>query len=261
MYRTERYNLMPRHLKGSNIKYHKIGCVAVVRPNKDNIAQEEVAKAIMGEDKDITAVLEKSSTHNKILAGETTETVYKENGCRFKVDPSKVFLSTWLSGERKRLASEVVPGEEIFCPFAGAGPFPIILSKLGGAVATGIERSPDGFRFFQENIIANRLVERITPYFGSMENFEFPGRFDRAVAPAPFVKSEKLSYLRYIIPSVKEGGMIHYYTLGRMTEKDALVRDAQHIAEKMNREVEIKAIRKCGSFSPRVYRLVMDMVV
>ena len=78
---------------------------------------------------------------------------------------------------------------------------------------------------------------------------------------AGFVRSEKLRYLKYVIPSVREGGKIHYYTLGRTDEEKVLVRDAQHIAEKINREVEIKAIRKCGSFSPRVYRLVMDMVV
>ncbi|MCD6301623.1 MAG: class I SAM-dependent methyltransferase family protein, partial [Staphylothermus sp.] len=64
------------------------------------------------------------------LAGEKrSETIYKEHGCLFKVDITKVYVSPTLNYEHKRVAQQVKPGETVVNMFAGAGFFSIIIAK------------------------------------------------------------------------------------------------------------------------------------
>jgi len=58
-----------------------------------------------------------------------TETVHREHGCRFKIDPAKAYFSGKLSGERERILKQVKDKEKILCLFAGVGPFPSLLQN------------------------------------------------------------------------------------------------------------------------------------
>ncbi|MCE7697581.1 MAG: hypothetical protein K8E24_001585 [Methanobacterium paludis] len=66
----------------------------------------------------------------KVLLGDGTETVHKENHCLFKMDVAKVMWSKGNTGERKRMSTISEDGETIVDMFAGIGYFSIPMMKL-----------------------------------------------------------------------------------------------------------------------------------
>ncbi|NOZ77181.1 MAG: class I SAM-dependent methyltransferase family protein, partial [Euryarchaeota archaeon] len=62
----------------------------------------------------------------EVIAGDRdTRTVHRENGCLFKLDPTKVMFSAGNVEERRRMAYISGPGETVVDMFAGVGQFTI----------------------------------------------------------------------------------------------------------------------------------------
>jgi len=104
---------------------------------------KETAKEIMQEHKNVKSVLMKLSERKgverkreyKFIRGNPdTEVIHKENYCRFKLDPTKVYFSSREGTERLRIAEMVGPGETVLVMFAGIGPFSILIAKKQLAV-------------------------------------------------------------------------------------------------------------------------------
>ena len=141
-----------------------IGSITVVdipeKLKKHKEHKKEIANAILSIHPNIKTVAEKVSPVSgvyrirkvKVIAGEKkTETIHTETGCRFKLDINKVYFSPRLVFERQRIANLVKNGkkcETVFVPFAGVGPFAIIIAKNNqDSIVYANELNPIAFKY------------------------------------------------------------------------------------------------------------------
>ncbi len=194
----------------------------------------------------------------ELLLGNSTETVHKENYCSFLLDPSKVHFSWKLAMERARIASLVKDGEVILCPFAGVGPFPVVISREKEVKILAVEKNPVAISFFRHNLMLNGVEGKISVIEGDAEAVlpELKLRFDRIVMPSPYLRpEERFRYLDLALPLVKDIGVIHYYFFAAREEISGLEKPVM----KRFPGCRVLRVRKCGNFAPGVHRVALDL--
>ena len=189
------------------------------------------------------------------------ETIIKENNCKIKIDVEKVFCSTRLSAERKRICLQVKENEVVGVYFAGAGPFALAISKnCNIKEIVAIELNDLAVKYLIENIKINK-VDNIIPILGDVliKAKEYPNYFDRIVMPLP--KSADL-FLESAIFSIKDNGFIHIY---KFVPKDDPYREVSklinEIAEKNRVSLDIVNKRIIRSYSPSIVQIVLDLQI
>jgi tRNA wybutosine-synthesizing protein 2 len=238
------------------MKYKKIGDILILDNNyqKDDfedLSQRHKVKTIMKIDH-IQGT--KREPVYKVLYGEETETINKENGCLFKLDLSKVMWSKGNNNERLRIARLVGDGERVIDMFAGIGYFSIPIGVHANAEEViSIEINPNSYHFLCENIKLNK-VDNITPILGDCMLETPKYKADRIIMG--YVKTTH-HYLRVAIDSLNEGGILHYHET--VPEKLIDTRPIERIiAEANNRDVELLKINKIKKYSPGVWHVVID---
>ncbi len=193
----------------------------------------------------------------EILAGSSTETVHKENGCLFKLDVTKVMFSKGNLYEKK-LMSSVGSDETIVDMFAGIGYFSIpIAVHAKPRKIISIELNPESFSYLRENISLNHVENIIETRNGDCARLTPENVADRVIMG--YVGTTH-HYLEYGIRAIKEeGGMLHYHE----TTPESLVfeRPVSRIKEAALRErkqVEIRDCRRVKKYSPGVWHVVVD---
>ncbi|MCD6493559.1 MAG: class I SAM-dependent methyltransferase family protein [Archaeoglobaceae archaeon] len=227
-----------------------------------------IVNAILKKHKHVKTILRKVGEVNgvfrvakyEIIYGSETETIAKEFGCKFLVDPTKVYYTVKLSGERERIAKQVREGEKVLVMFAGVGPYAIVIAKLAKPkVVVGIEINPKAVEYFRKNVKLNK-VDNVVIYEGDVKEIlpKINEEFDRILMPAPH-SAENFVYL--IKNKIKVGGIVHYYTFASQNEEKVLPEKIKEIFEKSGMVVEILNIKECGSFAPYVNRYVADVKI
>ncbi len=247
-----------------------IGDVVIIEiPDEIMHLKDEIVKAILTRHKHVKTVLRKVgevqgvyriARYEKIYGNET-ETIVKEHGCRFYVDPTKVYYSVKLSGERERIAKLVKPRERVLVMFAGVGPYAIVIAKLSKPKEViGVEINPIAVEYFKRNVVINKVQDVVKVYEGDVRDVvpKLSGEFDRIVMPAPY-SAENFVYL--IRDKIKIGGFVHYYTFESKNKENELPYKVKELFKKHGMETEVLKVRKCGSFAPYVYRYVVDLKV
>jgi tRNA (guanine37-N1)-methyltransferase len=255
------------------VAFDIVGDIAIVEPGTD-------AQQLLAEHKNINVVLAKKGEiegdyrvrEYDILASrpeardftdvpailrprKLTETVHKENGCRFKVDPTEAYFSVRLSTERARIASLVKKGEKVLVMFAGVGPYPVVIAKMAEPeTVVGIELNPYAVRFFEENIELNKL-ENVKAIEGDVKDAipKLKEDFDRIVMPLP---KESENFLYLAVKRVKKGGRIHLYKILHENDVEKFV---QEIKKTLTR-TKIDIV-KAGEYSPGFYRYCFDITL
>ncbi|HNQ29981.1 MAG TPA: RsmD family RNA methyltransferase, partial [Methanolinea sp.] len=187
-----------------------------------------------------------------ILGIDCTITLHREYGFCYRLDVEVTFFSARMASERRRVWMQVRRGEEVLVPFAGVGPFAIPPASRG-ALVTAIEKNPLACGFLRENVSLNRVVARVFVYEGDVEDVlpDISAKFDRAIIPAPYGHDQALFS---ILPMVKKGGTIHFYTFKRASQVPAIQSEYESAG------VEVRSIRRCGYVGPGVARYAFDMV-
>jgi len=210
--------------------YDILGSVAII--NDLNMSLERaavVAGEIIARHKAVKTVLLKRGEVSGdervaryiVVAGEPeTETLYRESGCLFRLDPTKVFFSPRLAGERLRVASQIGREERVLDMFAGVGPFSIVIArKHPDATIYAVEKNPEAYKYLCINVEINKLVGRVTPIHGDAAQVvpALTTKFNRIVMNLPHLS---LRYLPTAVVALENHGKIHLYTLeGRDDEK------------------------------------------
>ena len=238
------------------MKYKKIGDILILDSNYQNDDFEELSerhhvKTIMKIDH-IQGT--KREPVYKVLYGEETETINKENGCLFKLDLSKVMWSKGNNNERLRIAKLVEDGETVIDMFAGIGYFSIPIGVHANArEVIAIEINPNSYRFLCENIELNKL-DNITPILGDCKIETPKYKADRIIMG--YVKTTH-HYLKVAIDSLNEGGILHYHET--VPEKLIETRPLERIISNADgRDVELLKINKIKKYSPGVEHVVID---
>lgn len=192
-----------------------------------------------------------------LFGDEDTETVHREDGLVYRLDPSKVLFSPGNHRERHRLADAIEPGEHVVDLFAGIGYFTLPLARAGARV-TACELNPTAADYLADNAEANGLAGRIEVREGDCRKVAPDGVADRVLmgyfpGTARFLPAA----LEALAP---EGGWIHYHTVA--DEPDPGRQAAREVLEQpaiSGVELSIETTRRVKSVAPRRVHVVLDL--
>lgn len=208
-----------------------------------------------------------------IWGDENMETMHKESGCLFKVNPKRVFFSPRLSYERMRVASKVMAGETIINMFSGVGCFSIIIARMQPQTKIySIDVNPYAYEYMNENVRLNRMEGRVIPILGDvreeLKKSGLEGVADRVLMPLP---EEAHSFLPLAVRALKldkegAGGVIHYYDVSTGRKDDDLfvmpIKRVRGIISSVfgdSLRLKIEEKRIVRSVAPRRYHVVLDL--
>ena len=242
-------------------RFDVVGDVAIVSlPPEMEAYKLAVATTILSTRKNVYTVLNKvqkvtsdSRTASfEVLAGDTTLTLYREFGFQYRFDVTKVFFSSRMAYERRRVTEQVEPGEAVLVPFCGVGPYVIPSAARGGRVMA-IEKNSDAYGWLRENLLLNHVAGSVTAIVGdARDTGHLRGkRFDRIIIPTPYGMNDSLDIFA---PFAARDGMIHFYAFGAKNEIPALV------AALESRGFDLTFQDECGNVAPGIKRWVFDLV-
>jgi len=252
-----------------------IGHVAIVEiPPELKDYKRVVGEAILEAHRQVRTVLAKigavSGVHRvrefEVIAGSgETETVHREHGCVYHLDPRKVYFSPRLSYEHNRVASQVRAGETVVDMFAGVGPFSILIAKRVKDIRVyAIDVNPEAYRYLKRNIIANGVQGRVTPILGDVRVIipeRLRGVADRVIMNLP---ERALEYIDLACESLRiGGGIIHYYCFAggeeSITEaKEKLIREFGGMRRRIERILTARIVREVA---PYKWQVAIDLEV
>lgn len=202
------------------------------------------------------------------LAGEKrSTTIYKEHGCLFKVDITRVYVSPALNYEHRRIAELVKPGEIVTNMFAGAGFFSIITARYSRPKKVySIDINPDAYIFMVDNIRLNKVENVVEPILGDAAKIieeKLSDTSDRVLMPYPEIA---LDYLKYALIALRKGkGWIHVYLHIDAGKKEDPIDKARIIV--LDRLIQLGYIgnvvsgRIVRTIAPRKYQVVLDVLI
>jgi tRNA wybutosine-synthesizing protein 2 len=194
----------------------------------------------------------------EILAGQETETIYCENGCRFKIDPTRVMFSFGNKEERKRMASISSEDETVVDMFSCVGQFTIPIAKYSNPEKVyAVEKNPVAFEYLRENIKLNKLGN-VLPILGDCREVCPEGVADRVVMGYLF-RPEK--FLLTAINALDGDGTIHYHFVSSLSQVE---KEEMRITETIKGagfKSEILNSVRVKSFAPKRYHWVLDLSV
>jgi len=192
----------------------------------------------------------------EVIAGDTSETIHKENGALFKLDAMKIMFSQGNLRERIRM-SRLGKGENVVDMFAGIGYFavPMAVHSQPQSV-TAIELNPVAYRYLVENTRLNRVEDIVQPVLGDCIERTPKGEADRVVMGMVQVTDR---FLKTGIRALKPGGIIHYHqTVPSWKFPDAAIGDVSKVARALGLSAEILGCTRVKKYSPGVVHAVVD---
>lgn len=201
------------------------------------------------------------------LAGDKrTVTIYREHGCSFVVDVSKVFVTPRLGYEHYRVARLVKPGEVVVNMFAGAGIFSIVIARISkpGKVYS-IDINEEAVELMKRNVKINGVEDVVIPIHGDAAEVvsrSLRGVADRVLMPLPMLA---ISYLGYALEALKKQGVVHVYLhVSYGKGEDPRGKASRTIMDEVDRlgyrveSVQARVVRPVG---PRTVQVVVDVGV
>ena len=198
------------------------------------------------------------------LAGEPrSTTLYREHGCVFKIDITKVYISPALNYEHIRVAKQVRNGEFIINMFAGAGLFSIIIAKHAKPKKViSIDINPYAYELMKENIKLNKVEDIVEPVLGDAGEvvLKYKETADRILMPLPELAYE---YLPRAVYALKKEGTIHIYDFISTEKENQAIEQAKTKYTTKLKELKtnphIQYARIVRSVGPRYYQVVLDI--
>lgn len=185
---------------------------------------------------------------------------YMENGCTFRFDIRKVFFSTKLGYERKRISEMVKEGEKVLVMFAGVGPYAIEIAKSHRSCkVVAIEYNSAACACMRKNIALNKTAN-VTAEQGDVSRFsrKYAGFADRIIMPLP---KEAESYLPVALKMSKRKCTVHLYSFcesGKVTEQISRIR---RFVMSRRRGFRLLSHRSVRPYSASEIELVIDFAV
>jgi len=182
--------------------------------------------------------------------------VHTENGCRFKLDVTKVMFSKGNLNERMRMG-KLGSGEVVVDMFAGIGYFTIhMAAHARPARIIAIELNPESHHYLIENTRLNRVEDIVEPILGDCTENTPVAVADRVVMG--YVGSTH-HYLPYGIGALKPGGVLHYHeTVPEILMPGRPVERIRTEAKRQGRKVEILDWHRVKKYAPGVWHVVVD---
>jgi len=196
-----------------------------------------------------------------IYGGKETETVHKENGIYFKLDPQKIMFSSGNMDERKRMATISNKNETVVDLFAGIGYFTLPMAVHGKPKKIiACEINPVSYEYLRQNIVLNNVTSIVEPLLGD----------SREVAPNDVADRVIMGYIEKtytFLPTAinclkNHTGIIHYHDVfpnGLIPEKPMGFVEAA--AERHNKKVKLLTSKRIKSYAPGVSHVVFNVEI
>ena len=243
--------------------FELIGDIAIIN-DLDGRDREESVEGILAHH-DVKTILLKTEGLSgefrvgeyETLYGEETETVHREHGYSFKVDPTKAYYSERFSTERERVASQIEEGEKVLVMFAGVGPFAVMCAEKAEKVAA-VEKNPEACEYLKENIELNGFEDKVEAYCGDVREIvpDLEERFDRVIMPLP---GSAIELFNVALEALKEDGVVHLYSFIEEENFRPVEESIEEIMADKGLEFEIANRVRCGYKSPSDDRYCFDI--
>lgn len=192
----------------------------------------------------------------RVIVGDRTQTVHKENGVIFNLDARKVMFSPGNLMERIRM-SRLGKDEYVVDMFAGIGYFTLpmaVHSRPRKVVA--IELNPNAYHYLCQNIRQNHVEDIVEPVMGDCAKVTPDRVADRVVMGMVQVTDQ---YLQKGISALRPGGILHYHqTIPSSMYPAAAIRDVMLAAAASSCRAKILSHVLVKKFSPGVVHAVID---
>ena len=252
--------------------FDQIGDIIIVRIPESLLSKKKIiGETLLNEVKIAKSVFYQASAVEgdfrtrklEILAGvNSTETEYKEFGCRFLVDVENVFFSPRLSTERERIANLIQDGEIMTNMFAGIGMFSIMATKKKKCTVYSLDINPIASKLCEKNIEINKLAGKVISINGDASRIieeELMDKSDRTLMLLPERSDE---FLESAINTTKDGGIIHYYSHIHADKKsEAGKLSEEHYLQVTPVKSEILFSKIVRAVGPRYYQTVVDIKI
>jgi len=192
----------------------------------------------------------------RVIAGNKTQTVHKENKVIYNLDASLVMFSPGNLKERIRM-SHFGKGEYIVDMFAGIGYFtlPMAVHSRPKKIMA-IELNPNAYHYLCQNIRQNHVEEIVSPILGDCAKVTPQAVADRVVMGMVQVTDQ---YLQKGISALRPGGILHYHqTIAASMYPVAAIRDVTQAAAALGCRAEILNYVLVKKYSPGVVHAVID---
>lgn len=239
-----------------------IGDIAIVN-DLSGREREKVVEGILAHHNVKTILLKTESLSGEFrvgeyekLYGEETETIHREHGHRFKVDPTESYYSERFATERKRVAEKVDECEKVLVMFAGVGPFAVLCAEKAEKVVA-VEKNPEAYEYMKKNVELNGFEDRIKALCGDVREV-VPGldvKFDRVIMPLPGSAMEFLD----IAVEVLDEGTIHLYSFVEDKDFSSVEEGIGSVMSGRGLEYWIVERARCGYRSPSEDRYCFDI--
>lgn len=259
----EQIKMLPR-------KWEKIGDVLILRLDQPLISVQKEVAFVYAEVLNCKSVLKDTGgiigefrlpEISFVYGDKDTVTIHKENGVKYKTDPSELMFSSGNMDERKRMGEIVSSGEVVVDLFAGIGYFslPIAVHSQVKQVYS-CELNPVAFSYLEDNIKLNHVSDVITPILGD----------NRKVAPKNVADRVIMGYIgetKDFLPTAfeslkKQKGIIHFHdTFPDKKVPEYPLSLVQKVADSFQRSVILHHLQCVKSFAPGISHYVLDLVI
>ena len=252
--------------------FDQIGDIIIVRIPESLLSKKKIiGGTLLNEVKIAKSVFYQASavegdfrTRNlEILAGvNSTETEYKEFGCRFLVDVENAFFSPRLSTERERIANLIQDGEIITNMFAGIGMFSIMTTKKKKCTVYSLDINPIASKLCEKNIEMNKLAGKVISINGDASKIIEEQLMDKSDRTLMLLPERSDEFLESAINTTKDGGIIHYYSHIHADKKsEAGKLSEEHYLQVTPVKSEILFSKIVRAVGPRYYQTVVDIKI
>jgi len=250
-------------------KWEKIGDVlTIVFPSelesyKENVA--EIYASVLGCKtvlNDIGGISGEYREPNvEILFGSSvTETVHKENGICYKLDPQKIMFSSGNMDERIRMATISNSNEVVVDLFAGIGYFSLPMAVHGKPKKVfACEKNPISFDYLSQNVTLNNVVDIVEPLKGDNRKVAPKNVADRVIMGY----FDTLEFLPVAFECLKDCcGVVHYHDkLSDDVIPDIPLKRISELAEENNRKAVLLQFKEVKSYAPGISHYVFDIKI
>lgn len=196
----------------------------------------------------------------EVIAGEArTSTVCTEFGLRYHVDVARAYFSPRLGSERLRVAEQVRSGERVADPFAGVGPYAILIAK---------RRRPDrviasdansvAVDLLRRNASANR-AERVEVREGDARAIlREAAPLDRIILDLPH---SALEFLPDALAALRPRGVLHLYGILEDADRKGRTRAIREAVRASGRRVMGLRAHVVRAYSPTQHHMAFDVTV